>query len=128
MIKVYIASPYTIGDPAVNVRFQIEIGNNLINMGYAPFIPLLSHFQHLIFPRHYEDWLKLDMEWISICDCLLRLGGESKGADREVTRAHELGKQVFYSVEEMDNYYNSEYIPIGMTVDNLTQHKNINLM
>ena len=60
MIKVYIASPYTLGDVALNVRKQLETSNELINLGYAPFTPLYSHFQHMYFPQDYNVWLKLD--------------------------------------------------------------------
>lgn len=97
-MKVYIASPYTVGDVAVNVRRQIETADKLMNMGHTPFVPLLSHFQHLLFPRPYEDWVNNDLEWIPCCDCVLRLRGESKGADNEVKLAQKLGKPIYYSI------------------------------
>jgi nucleoside 2-deoxyribosyltransferase len=102
MTKVYIASPYTIGDVAINVKRQIDCANLLIEMGYAPFAPLYSHFQHMVHPRPYEDWCKLDLEWVKVCDCILRLDGESKGADKEVEFAIELGKPVYYSLKELN--------------------------
>lgn len=106
MIRVYIASPYsTSGDIAENVHLQMETANTLIGLGFCPFVPLLTHFQHLMFPRPYEDWMKQDTEWVKVCDCLLRLGGESKGADREVKYALSLGKPVVYSVEDLVEYY-----------------------
>jgi nucleoside 2-deoxyribosyltransferase len=105
MIKVYIASPYTIGDVAVNVKRQLDTANELMNEGYNPFVPLYSHFQHMIHPRPYEDWVKIDLEWVSSCDCVLRLSGESKGADGEVDYAKGLGIPVVYSIEELNNLY-----------------------
>jgi len=102
MKKVYIASPYTIGDIAVNVRKQIDCANDLITLGFIPFAPLMSHFHHIIHPRSYEEWIEIDLEWIKVCDCLLRLDGESKGADCEVRYAKEICKiPVFYSIEEI---------------------------
>lgn len=101
MKKVYIASPYTIGDVAVNVKRQIDCANELINLGFAPFVPLYSHFQHMVHPQPYETWVNLDLEWVGVCDCLLRLDGESKGADGEVKRAIYLGKPVYYSIGEL---------------------------
>ena len=71
-LKVYIASPYTKGDVAVNVRTSMEAWDKLYSAGFAPFAPLWSHFQHLVFPRPYEDW--------DVCDAMLRLPGESSGA------------------------------------------------
>jgi hypothetical protein len=104
-IKVYIASPYTKGDPAVNVKRQIDMADTLMNHGYVPFVPLLMHFQHLCKPRDYQDWIDYDLEWIVSCDCLLRLKGESPGAANEVKEAESLGIPVFYSLSEMNHYY-----------------------
>jgi len=103
MKKVYIASPYTLGDVAVNVKFQMDTFDELVNLGFAPFVPLYSHFQHMMHPRPYEDWVRLDFEWINVCDCLLRLGGESKGADAEVEYVKKLGIPVYYSIKDLVN-------------------------
>ena len=103
MKKVYIASPYTIGDVAVNVRAQLQVFDILADNGFCPFAPLLSHFQHMYHPRPYEDWLKFDYEWILVCDYLLRLPGESSGADKEVELAKKNNIPVFYSVEDLLN-------------------------
>ena len=105
MIKVYVASQYTIGSEGENVRVSLDVGNRLINEGFAPFCPLLSHFQHMIFPQGYDTWLTLDIEWLSVCDCLLRLPGESKGADIEVEYAREHMIPVFYTIEQLIEYY-----------------------
>ena len=101
MIKVYIASPYTIGDVAMNVKLQIDTANELMDLGLAPFVPLLSHFQHLVHPRVYDDWIKLDLEWITVCDYVLRIGGISEGADKEVKFAEKRGIPVYCSIEEL---------------------------
>lgn len=105
MIKVYIASPYTLGDIAVNVKNQMDIADQLIGAEYAPFVPLYSHFQHMAHPRPYEDWVKLDNEWVTVCDCVLRLPGESKGADAEVQLALDNNMLIFYSIQQLRNYY-----------------------
>lgn len=99
--KVYIASPYTKGDVAVNVKTQLDCVDELMNLGYAPFAPLYSHFQHMAHPRPYEDWLSIDLEWVASCNILLRLPGESSGADREVEHAKSLGIPVVYGVDEL---------------------------
>lgn len=39
MISVYIASPYTLGDIAVNVRKQMDVTDILISKGFLPFTP-----------------------------------------------------------------------------------------
>lgn len=105
MITVYIASPYTKGDVAVNVKVQLDCANDLMNLDFAPFAPLYSHFQHMAHPRPYADWIKVDLEWVLRCDCLLRLPGESSGADGEVEYAKENGKKIFYSIDELKAHY-----------------------
>jgi len=108
MIKVYIASPYTIGDQARNVYNSLYVANNLISLGLCPYCPLLTHFQHMMFPQSYEKWLELDFEWIRQSDCLLRLSGESKGADREIEHATENNIPVFYNINELLYFYGRE--------------------
>lgn len=104
-IVIYIASPYTKGDVAVNVRRQIDTVHELMNYSWAlPFAPLYSHFQHMVHPRPYQDWIDIDLKWIHKCDCVLRLDGESPGADGEVELAKSLGLPVFSSVEMLVNH------------------------
>lgn len=93
--KIYIASPYTYGDQVRNVKLQMDAFNILINHNYTPFIPLLSHFQHMVHPRTESEWLEWDLDWLKTCDIVLRLkpldknGKEipSSGADLEVQTA-----------------------------------------
>jgi hypothetical protein len=94
-ICVYVAGPLTCGDVLANTRLAIIAGNNLRNDGYIPFIPHLTVFWDMVFPRSYEDWMSQDFEWLSRCDALYRLPGESGGADREVKLAKKLGIPVF---------------------------------
>lgn len=101
MKKVYIASPYTLGDVAVNVKKQMDVADELIGLGYAPFVPLYSHFQHMAHPRPYETWTRLDNVWVLVCDAVLRLPGESKGADAEVDLAKSNNIPVAYSIGEL---------------------------
>lgn len=105
MIKVYIASPYSKGDVAVNVARQMTCANILIDTGFAPFAPLLFHFQHLHSPKSYKIWMTLDFEWVKSCDVLLRLSGDSEGADREVEFAKNIGIPVVFSLGELWDAY-----------------------
>ncbi len=101
MIVVYIASAYTVGDVAVNVKVQIDTADKLISLGYCPIVPLLTHFQHLVHPRPYEDWVKIDNELVLRSDVILRIPSESKGADAEVALAESNRIPVVYSIEEL---------------------------
>ena len=111
---VYIASPYTKGDTAINVRTQMEVFDKLMDLGVVPYAPLYSHFQHMFIPRDYHDWLRLDIDVIQRCDCCLRLPAisqvkngedyyqhESNGADGEVEEFKRLGRPVFTSFPEL---------------------------
>ena len=100
-VKVYIAGPYTKGDVAINTRNNALMGTRLANLGYSPYVPLLTHLWHLIDPQPYEFWTTLDNEWVSACDVLLRMPGDSSGADAEVCLARSLGIPVVCSVEEL---------------------------
>lgn len=109
---VYIASPYSKGDPAINTHFQCSVFDRLMNDGRVlPVAPLWSHFQHTLFPRRYEDWVSYDLALLARYDACLRLAAEvpalgyavseSSGADGEVKKFEEMGKPVFRSVEEL---------------------------
>lgn len=100
-MKIYIAAPYTKGDVGQNVHNAIVIADALVAMGHTPYIPHLSHFWHLISPKPYHFWLKYDIEFLSICDCLLRLDGESDGADKEVELAQKIKLPVYYNMDEL---------------------------
>jgi len=109
---VYIASPYSKGDPAMNAHFQCKIFDQLLGEGKVlPVAPLWSHFQHILFPRSYQDWIDYDQAMLELYDCCLRLSARlpnvgyeesvSSGADAEVRTFKLLGKPVFYTIEEL---------------------------
>lgn len=110
---VYIASPYTKGDPAVNVHFQAKIFDELLSDGVVwPVSPLWTHLQHLILPRSYADWTGYDNATLLLYDACLRLNvteprmgdylvTESSGADREEKIFKSQGKPVFYNKEDL---------------------------
>lgn len=97
---IYVSGPYTKGDPATNTRDALEAGTIILNAGHIPIVPHLSHFWHFLFPRAYEEWMQYDFELIQKCDILLRLPGDSNGADREVRVAAQLGIPVIFSMAQ----------------------------
>jgi hypothetical protein len=103
--KIYVAGPYTNGDPALNVSNAFEVANKLADLGFAPYVPHATHFWHMSFPRPYEFWVELHNEFLPMCDALIRLEGESTGADREVEYAKQLGKPVFYNIETLKLHF-----------------------
>jgi hypothetical protein len=102
--RVYVAGPFTPGPTtttAGNVAEAIRVADELLGLGYAPYIPHLDFLWNLVRPRAYEERLALDFVWIIVCDALLRFPGESPGADREVEVARRLGIPVYFSIEEL---------------------------
>jgi hypothetical protein len=109
---VYIASPYSKGDPAINTHFQCGIFDRMMNDGKVwPVAPLWTHFQHTLYPRAYPDWIAYDKALLHLYDACVRLTAaaphlgysqhESSGADGEVEFFRRAGEPVFFSVEEL---------------------------
>ena len=92
---VYIAGPYTYPDPVINTRSAIDAWEVLVNAGYTPVVPHLTLFAHFVYPHDPNFWYEYDLRLLDRCDVLLRLPGESWGADQEVKYANELGLPVF---------------------------------
>jgi len=98
-MRVYVAGPYT-ADPAACTARAIAAGDELLEAGHEPFVPHLAHYWHHLHAEHdYEAWMRLDLAWVAVAEALVRLPGESSGADREVALAEQLGIPVFASVE-----------------------------
>lgn len=117
---VYIASPYTRGDAAINTRFQMQVFDDLLSDNLVwPLVPLWSHFQHIVYPRPYADWVNYDLALLPRMDACLRLNAsyespgldyeqsESSGADGEVAEFTRLGKPVFYSKGDLYDWVRS---------------------
>jgi hypothetical protein len=109
---VYIASPYTKGDVAINTRASMAAFDAIMNDGRAwPVTPLWSHFQHILFPRKCQDWIELDRAMLPLYDACVRIAAEyspldykqhdSSGADGEVAAFESMGKPVFYSLDDL---------------------------
>ena len=98
---VYVAGPYT-GDEDANVKRAVDAANELFDAGCVPFVPHLSHHweERSAAKRPWEAWLTWCLTWVGFCDVVLRLPGESKGAEIEESHARLLGIPVVRSVAE----------------------------
>lgn len=95
--RIYIAGPMTKGDRIDNLADALKAFRSLLKAGYAPFCPQMTFFiEPFVDGASHEDWLSIDLPWVAVADAVLRLPGESKGADMEVAKAMELGIPVFY--------------------------------
>lgn len=82
-----------------HVERACGVGVELLKAGFAPFIPHLSWY---IDPyTKYHEWYAIDLEFVRRSDAVLRISGQSRGADIETELAGTLGVPVFHSVEEI---------------------------
>ena len=84
-----------------NVARADEAGRLIARLGHTPFVPQKMTWD---WERDevlaYEDFLRIDLEWLGLCDALLYLG-PSPGADRELEAAKAMGLTIYYSVDEI---------------------------
>lgn len=101
--RIYIAGPVTgSGVQAVNAANAIRVGDELANHGMVPCIPHLFITWEMAYPKEDQEfWMIQCMEWLLTCHALLRLPGESSGADREVEAAKAHGIPVFYQTVDL---------------------------
>lgn len=121
---VYIAGPMTNGSGnsfnMAKIHEAIEMFFRLIELGYAPHCPHLTVFCEFMQPHRilYQGWLELDMTYVEMSDVVMRIPGDSKGADREVAFAVSKGIPVVHSLEELDQVLSlqnivSSHLPKG---------------
>lgn len=108
-ITCYIAAPYTNPDPVLNTRIAIDVGISLWeSYRIAPIIPHLTMFAHLVRPMPVQDWYDIDIViMLRGADCVLRLPGESEGADMEVEIAKGNRIPVFTKVLDVVEFQKS---------------------
>lgn len=101
-MRVYIAGPYSQGDPVLNVRAAIQAAEAVLAAGHSPYVPHLTMLWHLVSPHPVADWYAHDLEWLAACDAVLRLPGPSVGADAEVKEAERLRLPVVTNVAALE--------------------------
>jgi hypothetical protein len=100
--RVYIAGPLGRGpERSANVERAVAAGMDVFRAGYAPLIPHLTHYIDPDDSHGYENWVDVDLAWVSAADAVLRLPGASPGADRETAHAAHIGVPVFSSIKAL---------------------------
>jgi hypothetical protein len=96
-LRVYVAGPIS-SNVFEGVARGSAAGRQLFLDGLAPFVPHFDAYWWL--PEgNWRAYLEYDLEFVSICDAVYRLEGESKGADLECRVAEEHGIPVFRESE-----------------------------
>lgn len=104
MIRVYVAGPIGALDAGRPARLAAAIaaGRDLLLAGFAPFVPhLWAAACEADAWASYEHWMAYDMAYLEACHAVLRIPGESPGADREVAFARVIGVPVFYAMGDL---------------------------
>lgn len=113
--RVYIAGPMTNGKGdgynLTEIMRAIQAYGDLIQWGYAPMCPQLTMFAQMFQPQTYEAWLGVDLSWLSCADVVLRMPGNSVGADRECAEAHRLGIPIAHGVGILRTSYSPDVQP-----------------
>jgi nucleoside 2-deoxyribosyltransferase len=99
---VYVAGPYAHPDPVENTHRTIHFADDLQAESIVTvYIPHLSMLWHALVPHDSDYWYAYDLAILARCDALLRIPGESSGADNEIAFAKSLGIPVFYAREDL---------------------------
>ena len=105
-VTVYISGPITLGDWEHNLKQSLDAQRTLIDAGFAPMNPMLTGLIPWANEVSHEAWIDVDLPWVHNADCVLRLDGESAGADEEVSWALTVGIPVFYSIADLIHHWN----------------------
>lgn len=116
--KVYIAGPISKGDLASNINQGTAAFVALTKAGFAPMCPHWSVYSKPVAAMScgtvlceatamgnedmtHADWMGVDLPWVECAHAVLRLPGESTGADLETAHAERHLIPVFTSTEEL---------------------------
>ncbi|WP_437708315.1 DUF4406 domain-containing protein [Sorangium sp. So ce448] len=114
-LMILVAGPYRSGtgdDPvliAANVRAMNDMAVRLFRAGHLPVLgewfalPLIEHAgsRQIGDEIFNEIFHPVARRLVARCDACLRIGGPSKGADEMVELSRSMGKQVFFSFDEV---------------------------
>jgi len=104
--RVYISGPLTSsGNVLENIDRAVSTARALIEAGFAPFTPHLSWHIDPGETYPHELWMDIDLPWVSAADAVLRLPGESLGADIECEHARQLGIPVVHSITALADHF-----------------------
>ena len=104
--KVYISGPLTSsGNVLENVEVAIVAARRLIEAGFSPMVPHLSYHIDPVEMYPHETWMEVDLPWLEAADAVLRLPGESVGADIEARHAQYHRIPVFDSMADLVEHF-----------------------
>ena len=118
-LRVYISGPYS-SNPEENTKIACGYWQILWEMGYAPQCPHWSHIQTRVSDLPHSKWLEYDCSWISANDVVLRIPGESDGAEIEVAYANLIKVPVVHSLGELNEQFPAVEVYDGAPITSTT--------
>jgi hypothetical protein len=92
---LYVAGPYRKPDPVANTHAVCRVAMQIYERTrWCPVVPHLSLLWHAVTPRVDDFWLDYDLHLMRKCDAVVRLPGDSPGADAEIVEAERLGMMI----------------------------------
>lgn len=86
----------------------MDAAKQLMDNGLHPYVPHYNCFFQITHPRSQEDFMRLDFAFLEVCHAVLRIPGESIGADREITFANIHNIPVFCTMSDLLIWVNDE--------------------
>jgi hypothetical protein len=108
--RVYVAGAYSATSVIrvlENMRKGMRVGSQLLQLGFAPFVPWLDHHLQLMLHKGesltVQDYYDYSMAWLEVSDLILVLPDweESHGTKKEIERANELNIDVYFSLNAL---------------------------
>lgn len=111
---VFVTGPYSAGTEAeerAKIQRAIEVGRTVFEKGYYPIVPHLLVREYYVHGDTglfgYEPLMRFTLSIVAKCDILL-LYQHSPGADREWKLAEQLGKPVYFSLDDLPDLTKDE--------------------
>lgn len=109
MTVVYLSGPMSQGDRSHNAFLFLRAHETLMDRGYAVINPGLTYFLPWAGTKPHAAWIAADLPIVERCDLVVRLPGESVGADMEVEHAKKHGIPVLF----IEHLYDLEKLASG---------------
>lgn len=100
---VYLSGPITKGNRNDNLHQFNEAHRRTIDLGFAPINPGITMLLPFAWQEEYphSTWIDCDLPLVAASHIVLRLPGESVGADMEVDFALNLDMPVVHDLDEL---------------------------
>lgn len=109
-LLVYCAGAYSADNVITmlgNIRRGLWMAYDVIAIGHYPYVPWSDVLLHLVGNIPIETCYAWSLAFMAKCDCVLvnRQGAnQSKGTQKEISIAGQLGIRVFYDVNEVRDF------------------------